>query len=91
MLRYTAGECNYGGKVTLPLTLQFHTYYGPGTYIENQHPLWPQSQVTDGNDRRTLMTLIDAFYSEETAAGAEGVPLSASGTYVVPPLGEGHT
>ena len=58
MLRYTAGECNYGGK------------------------------VTDGNDRRTLMTLMDSFYSEATIEGGERCKLSASGVYVMPPPGE---
>jgi dynein heavy chain, axonemal len=37
MLAYTAGECNYGGK------------------------------VTDGKDRRTLMTILKGFYCEEAS------------------------
>ncbi|GAX82307.1 hypothetical protein CEUSTIGMA_g9736.t1 [Chlamydomonas eustigma] len=56
MLRYTAGECNYGGK------------------------------VTDSNDRRTLMTLLDTFYNEESVSGSE-CKFSASGEYVIPPVG----
>ena len=39
MLVYTAGECNYGGK------------------------------VTDAKDRRTLMTILSMFYSEDAAEG----------------------
>lgn len=39
--------------------------------------------MTDGNDRRTLMTLLDSYYNDECAAG--GCGLTPSGTYVVPP------
>lgn len=49
-LCYTAGECNYGGK------------------------------VTDAHDRHTLMTILDTYYTEDTAHN-EDYGFSPSGLY----------
>lgn len=55
-LKYTAGECNYGGK------------------------------VTDGTDRRTLMTIINLFYNPKILT--EEYKFSPSGKYYAPPYSQ---